>query len=66
MQKTKNQSKDTSKRAYIVGKYIRNVRDKNVKRILQGGKTGKKKIGRPRKRWTKTIKGDVEELGITN
>ena len=36
----------------------------NAFKILTGKRTGKRPIGRPRRRWEYTIRMDLEEIGI--
>ena len=37
---------------------------KSVFKILTGKPTGKRSLGRPRRRWEDTIRMDLEEIGI--
>ena len=38
--------------------------DKRAFKILTGKPTGKRDLGRPRRRWEDTIRMDIEEIGI--
>ena len=53
-----------SRRLRWVGHIARMAEDRSAFKILTGKPTGKRPLGRPRRRWEKNIRMDLEEIGI--
>ena len=53
-----------SRRLRWVGHVARMVEGRNTFKILTGKPTGKRTLGRPRRRWEDNIRMDLEEIGI--
>ena len=48
----------------MVGYVVRMEESRSTFKILTGKPTGKKHLGRPRRRWEDNIRMDLEEIGI--
>ena len=53
-----------SRRLGWAGHVARMEEDRSVFKILTGKPTGKRPLGRPRRRWEYNIRMDLEEIGI--
>ena len=53
-----------SRRLRWAGHVARMEEDRNAFKILTGKPTGKRPLGRPRRRWEDNIRMDLEEIGI--
>ena len=53
-----------SRRLGWAGKVARMDEGRSVLKILTGRPTGKRPLGRPRRRWEDNIRMDLEEIGI--
>ena len=53
-----------SRRLRWVGHVARMEEDRSAFKILTGKPTGKRPLGRPRRRWENTTRMDLEEIGM--
>jgi hypothetical protein len=53
-----------SRRLRRAGHVVRMEKGRNAFKILTGKPTGKRSLGRPRRRWKDNIRMDLEEIGI--
>ena len=53
-----------SRRLRWAGQVARMEEDRSAFKILTGKPTGKRPLGRPRRRWEDNIRMDLEEIGI--
>ena len=54
-----------SRRLRGAGHVVRMEERRSAFKILTGKPTGKRPLGRPRRRWEETIRMDLEEIGIS-
>ena len=55
-----------SRRLGWAGHIARMEEDRSASKILTGKPTGKRPLGRPRRRWEDNIRMDLEEIGINS
>ena len=55
-----------SRRLRWAGHVAKMEEDRSVFKILTGKPTGKRPLGRPRRRWEDNIRMDLEEIGIND
>ena len=48
----------------MAGQVVRMEKDKSVIKMITGTPTGKRPLGRPRRRWEDNIKIDLKKIGI--
>ena len=53
-----------SRRLRWAGHVVRMEEGRSAFKILSGKRTGKRPLGRPRRRWEDNIRMDLEEIGI--
>ena len=53
-----------SRRLIWVGRVARMEEGRSAFKVLTGNPTGKRPLGRPRRRWEDNIRMDLEEIGI--